>query len=755
MALLAAGSMASVRVGVAVAATPGDPAAPRNLLDDSIVDVAALAQVGPDGSPNLLNVDPVAPGSTTVGLSILERGGTWRQAAATTIDLATDGITAFEQPWLIGLGGDRFAMLATSVASERTVIVIVVASDEAGRRVVQERQRTVVDVVVDDAGAADVAGDGVPDLVIVTIPSNHDDVLCVGSGMRVYPDGRLDAAVDHKIPGLRLAAGVIGSFDAVAGDDLAAFAYPDCSIDHPSRDVLRLSAVRLSDGAILHDETVLGKDFLAKAANPPVRFDLDGDGHHELFAMTTQGLSVIDPMRDWSKTQVASISAFPLAVAPVAESDGTMGQRVAWLEPSAEGRAFVGAVPVQRAADGDIASGSTTIMWAPGVGDERWRLIATSASMAAIHQAPAVGWTSGWPAGCPDTLVNAAVLPCGTGGIDPGPGWIGTRPLLLMPGDGAPRVLVASGLERDQRVNLPAMPVPWAGFSPGAWRYGPSTPFALGEVDGETLSPGRPLGRPTIEPVAAAGPAVTVHARSGMRLLMDVAAEAAAAPDPAADPKLRASLSAAGTPLLLRVPVAPGDPSGYDRATVQGALEDVPSGDDQAAARWRVTAIPLSDAGELEAPVAAAVRLDQTAPTLTLPVPGVTSIWPVAATLTGTTEPGATVAVEGVTDVVVQGDGKFSFRSTLAPWPQSFRVVATDPVGNQTVQTLTLVGGVDYRSFPWAAIIAITVLAGVIVSGVFGTRRRTGPLSVVAARGAWDDAPGGPELEELPPGGGL
>ena len=749
-------------VAGATAADSIDPAAAGspNLLDHPRVDVAALERTGPDGAANLLVVDSFRGEAATIRLAILERAGSWREAASLSVDLATDP-ALWSQPWLVGLGGDRFALIVSSVLPERTDVVLVVASDEAGRHVLREAERTSLDLVIDDAGVADVRADGVPDLVIAAAQRGSEGLACRGAAIWVFADGRLRAGTEIGVPDGRLEAGVLGSFDEVAGDDLAVYAAPECRIQTEEPPVFSLRVIRLSDGAIVSDRPAAAEGLVPTTAGPPVRLDVDGDGRHELLAHVPFGLAVVDPSGVGPVVRVGSVGAFPLGALPVAATDGSggVGTRVAWMEPSFERRGAVGAVVVQRAADGSLdATGLPTWLWTTVPTADRWILAVTAAETAAAAQAPPVGWHSGDPSDCPDLFVPTAVLSCSAGEFRSGPAWIGTRPLLALDVPQAPRILVAAALDGGHDLGLPATPVPWAGFAAGAWRHGPSAPFALAEVDPDRTTSGSDPGRPTVAPIAANGPAATLGGPVGSRAFVRTEALAPEAPEPVVDPDLVATLASGDAPRsrssILRIPVPPGSASGSDRSTVAVPLGDVRSASGDAAQRWSVTAISLSDTGELAAPVASSVRLDLVSPDLAVPVPFATPPWPFAATLSGTTEPGATVLAPSGSPVPVMPGGAFTFQAALAPWPQTVAVTAIDAAGNRTVQAISVVGGLDYRLFPWPAILAVVVLIGVILSGVLGTRRRHGPVAFSAGTSRREEGPG-PELEDLPPGSGL
>jgi hypothetical protein len=109
-----------------------------------------------------------------------------------------------------------------------------------------------------------------------------------------------------------------------------------------------------------------------------------------------------------------------------------------------------------------------------------------------------------------------------------------------------------------------------------------------------------------------------------------------------------------------------------------------------------------------------------------------------SATLDGEASPGSVVSVN---DTPITTDGRGRFRATVdAPlWPSQLVVTARDPLGNETTERVEVLGVVDYRGLPWAAIlIAATVAVGLVLY-VRTPRRR--------ALGAEPDGDG--RLEEL------
>jgi hypothetical protein len=166
--------------------------------------------------------------------------------------------------------------------------------------------------------------------------------------------------------------------------------------------------------------------------------------------------------------------------------------------------------------------------------------------------------------------------------------------------------------------------------------------------------------------------------------------------------------------------------------------------------------VPINDWGEWGRPVARTITRDAHGPTVALEQPFTSPVWPFHAILAGRSEPGSTVRVDGIGDVDVDRGGRFALDMQLAPWPQVVRVTATDPSGNATIGEFSIVGGVDYRRFPWPGIAAAVLLGLVAARGLFGGGRRShaGVEATPWSLGSLDEA-SVPEIEELPPGSGL
>jgi hypothetical protein len=176
---------------------------------------------------------------------------------------------------------------------------------------------------------------------------------------------------------------------------------------------------------------------------------------------------------------------------------------------------------------------------------------------------------------------------------------------------------------------------------------------------------------------------------------------------------------------------------------------DVPS------KRWSVRVLPINDWGEVGFPVVGTVARDAVAPTFDMEVPFTTAVWPYLARIPGRAEPGSTITLEGVGEMPVDDRGRFQVETRLAPWPQTLRLTATDAAGNASTAEYSVIGGVDYRQFPWALITALSLLAVVAVRGLAAAGKRAGGVEATQwSLGALDDA-ARPEIEELPPGAGL
>lgn len=750
---LIAGCLASLAVAAPTVAA--DAADSPNILDHPRTDVAELESTGPDGAPRILVVEPLDSTGRTAHVSILARDGTWSSVAGATVDVDASGVGDSGTPWLVGLGNDQFVLIATSRLMERSVLVPIDAREGDGKPWVVQGPPVRLDAAIDDAGAADVDGDGALELVVANARALRQGA-CDGSTIWVFHDGQLASRSTFAIGDVRLAAGVLGSFDDVPGEDLAVYASSDCPEGPGGGSDLRLLSINLVDGVIRSDRPAASPG-IPPAMAPPVRFDADGDGRDELLGLVPRGLAVLDPLDGWSDIRVASSAAMPLGSTAMTEPAGEPRTRVAWLEPAIEGRGSIGTELVRREATGALDTGPATVRWDTPTPSDRWRALLADAAAGELRQAGPAAWSGVLDdPSCRDLLVPTAMVACGSDAVAPSAAWISTQPLFAFDSRGGRRLLVAAGIEREFGSGLPVSPRPWSGSAAGRWRHGPSTAFALAEVEVAHLADSL-VPVPVVDRTATRGPAAVLGTRVGVRLVATAFPRGPDAVEPTPGTLLGAvrelGPASNGRSTIVRVSVPPGVASSAQGSVEELSLAGLTMTDGTPAERWAVFVVALDDSGDLAGPVATLVTQDVVGPVIDLVAPVTSPVWPQPARLVGTVEVGATVTVEGDATVEMGERGSFAIETPLAPWPQTLRVVATDQVGNATVLDVTVIGGFDYRILPWPAILAVAVLAAAMVSGIVGSRRRRGPVSGAPAGivGSGDPTP---ELEDLPPRSG-
>jgi hypothetical protein len=160
--------------------------------------------------------------------------------------------------------------------------------------------------------------------------------------------------------------------------------------------------------------------------------------------------------------------------------------------------------------------------------------------------------------------------------------------------------------------------------------------------------------------------------------------------------------------------------------------------------------VPINDWGEVGYPVVRTITRDAVGPTLNLETPFTNPVWPFLTNLKGRTEPGSSVSIDGGGPLDVDERGRFTVVTRLAPWPQTIRLTATDGSDNASVAEFSVVGG-----FPWALIVALTLLGLVAARGLASAGRRAGAVEATAWSTGVLDEGSLPEIEELPPGKGL
>jgi hypothetical protein len=107
-----------------------------------------------------------------------------------------------------------------------------------------------------------------------------------------------------------------------------------------------------------------------------------------------------------------------------------------------------------------------------------------------------------------------------------------------------------------------------------------------------------------------------------------------------------------------------------------------------------------------------------------------------SATLAGSASAGSRVTANGVA-VETAADGSFAGSIDAPIWPSTVVVIARDLLGNETTELVEVVGVVDYRGLPWAAIVVAATLFGGAVLYVRTPKRRT--VSVPAGDGGLEE----------------
>jgi hypothetical protein len=83
--------------------------------------------------------------------------------------------------------------------------------------------------------------------------------------------------------------------------------------------------------------------------------------------------------------------------------------------------------------------------------------------------------------------------------------------------------------------------------------------------------------------------------------------------------------------------------------------------------------------------------------------------------ISGQVSPGTSLTVDGQSVELTAG-GSYDVEVDAPAWPREVLVVARDPVGNETVERLEVIGFVDYRGLPWIPIVGVlTVVAGIVL----------------------------------------
>jgi hypothetical protein len=744
----------TLAIGLVPAVTAAEPPEPVSRLETPMADIAVIdpppdAAAGSTPMLLVLDADPIAP--TMARLSILRRGSAWDRVTVLDVDLERDDL---EARWLAGLGEDRYALVATSPTAAtgrgNAVIVGLEVRIDGGAPSIVETGRSRIDRAIEESGAADVDGLGTAELVLGMRPLYDTSGSCGTTSLLILDSATSAVRRAIDLPG-RLGGGVIGHWDTEPGDDLLAYAAPDCPPGGTAGS--RLVTVRLRDGT----EASVVKDGLPDDVSvipPPLRLHFTNQVTDHALVTLDEDMTVIDG-RGEGRT-IASGPGVPLVAGPSADA-ADPAVRIALLDPGG-----VHSIRLGIQSDGSIRVLDRAVLEGDAVGAERWQLI-TAATMADVRSH---GVSTAWLGAldkedCPDLVVPGAIQPCGSAELRPGATWLATRLVTEMPIEDRRTALIAAGIGWDPKVGLPTSPTPFASAPPGWWRHGPSTPFVLSETRGNDVIYFRdfPIPKATIEATTARDGSTKLPGFTGTRLFVGVRPLADDEEGPESAPTKLDSLlevpGGDGVVRTVRVPVPPGNESGRDGSFTTLEIGGIHRAGADATTRWAMLVVPINDWGEVGAPVVRTITRDAVGPTLNLETPFTNPVWPFLTHLAGRAEPGSTVSIDGGGPLEVDERGRFTVETRLAPWPQTIRLNATDESGNVSVGEFSVVGGVDYRQFPWALIAAVTLLGIVAARGLVAAGKRTGGVEPTAwSTGVLDDA-SMPEIEELPPGDGL
>jgi hypothetical protein len=733
-------------------ATAAEIAPPANRLEMPMADLAILEPAGDDDpsiTPDLLVLDAAEPAPAHARVSVLRRGEVWDPVATLDVDLERDDVT---DRWLIAMGAHRFALIATAptsaIGTGHAVAIGFEIRHDGASPVIVQTARTRIERAIEYAGAADVDGFGQAELVVGLRPQ-FDSGTCGTTSLRVMDGASFDVRRSIDVAGA-LADGVLGRWDDTAGDDLLVYGSPDCPPGGAGG--ARLVSVRLRDGSA--SSVIASQDRLDATTYPaPLRLRLDGAARDKA-VVGLDRVAIIDAV-DGDPVAIGD-DGVPLVVGPDPDSDGP-ATRIAWFDGSLHAERF------RLGPGGAIVRSARTDLSFDTMDTGRRSLLAR-AILTDLHEG---GVSSAWLGavvddGCPDVILPGAILPCGADQLRPGAAWLATRPIASMQIDGRRRLLVAAGLGWDPDVGLPLTPTPWAAGPDGWWRHGPSSPFAISEVRANDAIYFQEFPSPmaTIEKTTARDGTTLLPGFTGTRLFVSATplGEDEEGPDVAPNQLegLTAGAGQDGVVMTVRVPVPPGNESGRDGSFTSLSLSDVRLGGDASTSRWALRVVPINDWGEVGFPVVRTITRDAVGPTLNLQTPFTSPVWPFLARLPGRAEPGSTVRLDGTGEIEVDERGRFTLETRLAPWPQTLRLTATDATGNASTAEFSVVGGIDYRQFPWAFIAALSLLGVVAARGLASAgRTRSGAVEATPWSTGMLDEGSLPEIEELPPGAGL
>lgn len=799
---------------------PPGPAAAAGPTDDPLagpfVDVAIVAGPGAPamasrdlttapGPSRLLAVrppDPAAPSVAHVVLLGLD-AGRWTVLALADVDT---GLAEAGPARLVPLG-DAFALVTVDATAERTFVGLLTP----GAASITRGATAATILGPGGAGAADVDGDGAPELVLTGRSSVLAPANCGGSFLEVLDGRSLVPRRTVRLAGLDLAGGALGRLGG-HGQDLIAYAHTPCgATPRPAGDPLVVVDLRIGSIRIVLDGA--SGTGATDALGPwlPILVDLDADGVDEAIVRQAGGVVVVDPGRDWRVEQLA-LDAIPLAVirgpgqpnvVALYQPAGIASDRM--VDLVAIGRSRPGG-PLNQQGQGGVGIGS----------DGTPSLTLPAIELATDPGAPPPAWIGDLDgSGCLDLVLPRATFQrcpseTGTWTRRSGPAWTMTTPLVAYDSAGGRRLLVAGGLGWSTGSGSLAVPSPLAATTaPGGWRSAPSTPFALEELDAGDIRYFSTYPSPIvdIDPNVSDRdvPGMILGGTGGDRVFIrlmpegpiDASTPLKAAPGPAVDDGVAAGsfLVTPPAPGYGRVAFLPGPPASTAGANPGSAwvglpqpgepAADVPTRDagdprDPAAgptlaAAWRVEALSLNGYGEVSEISVGRVAVDGTGPNVLVDAPFLSAPWPFSAPIRGTTERGTRVRLGGGPFVDAAATGAFELRAQLAPWPQDLVIDAVDAHGNVSSQTLSVIGGIDYRRLPWQALVITAILLGAAITTWRGPAAFRRGETAPAVAGAYPIGSGGiidgatarsgrrgwvvasveqkAEIEDLPPSG--
>jgi hypothetical protein len=740
---------------LAPSATAAEMAPPANRLEMPMADLAILDEPASIGGepvpPRLLVLDAADPAPAHARLTVLLRRSVWDPIATHDVDLERDDVTA---RWLVALGERRYALIATAPTSVtgtgHAIVVGLEVRELGGSTAIVETARARVERAIEYAGAADVDGFGAAELIVGLRPQFDDSGSCGTTSLQLMDSASLDARRKFDLPG-QLGGGALGRWDDVPGDDLLVYAASDCPPGGPAN--AGLVTLRLRDGTASSLTVPISGPALNNVT--PLRIRLDGAPRDRAVVPVDQGVAIVDP-GNGDLHVFAEEPGIPLVAGPDPDAQGP-ATRIAWFDGDLHAARF------RHGPDGSIVASTPSELAFGTLDDGRRSLLVRAIHTDVFTQ----GLSSAWLGdvvddGCADLILPGAILPCGADAMRPAAAWLATRPVAAMPIEGRRGLLIAAGLGWDPAMGLPVTPTPLAAGPDGWWRHGPSSPFAISEVRGNDAIYFREFPSPaaTIEKTTARDGTTLLPGFTGTRLfvLATPLADEEEGPDVAPAP-LEGLTTGAGPDAVVstvRVPVPAGNESGRDGSFTSLSLDEVRFPDGRSASRWAIQVVPINDWGEVGFPVVRTITRDAVGPTLNFQTPFTSPVWPFLARLPGRAEPGSTLSLEGAGEIPVDERGRFTIETRLAPWPQTLRLTATDATGNASIIEFSIVGGIDYRQFPWALIAALSLLGIVAARGLAaaGRTRGGGVEATPWSTGMLDDA-AMPEIEELPPGAGL